>query len=111
MTVGQMDKCLRIHKLWNGLHPDIQKALWKDKLNPKKSSYNSVLSADELHEVADLIVNDESTYQCQQNGHEHDCCNNFLGNNHHMNGQSNNSYAGPSHLNNIDNERRDQRNP
>ena len=31
--IGEMDKCTKVHKLWFGLHKEIQHNLWQDKLN------------------------------------------------------------------------------
>ncbi|KAF9439673.1 hypothetical protein P691DRAFT_642812, partial [Macrolepiota fuliginosa MF-IS2] len=52
-TMGYTDRQSRIHQLWNGFHLEIQKALWKDKLNPDSSSFGSVVKAAELNEIAD----------------------------------------------------------
>ena len=36
--IGEMDKCTKVHKLWFGLHKEIQHNLWQDKLNLEISS-------------------------------------------------------------------------
>ncbi|KAF9440433.1 hypothetical protein P691DRAFT_635426, partial [Macrolepiota fuliginosa MF-IS2] len=52
-TVGYTDYHSHIHKLWNGFCLELQKALWRDKLNPESSSCNSIVKAAELNEIAD----------------------------------------------------------
>ncbi|KAF9440284.1 hypothetical protein P691DRAFT_793769 [Macrolepiota fuliginosa MF-IS2] len=44
----------------NELFTTIQKALWKDKLNPDSSSFSLIVKAAELNEIADSIVNEGS---------------------------------------------------
>ncbi|TFK17111.1 hypothetical protein FA15DRAFT_549776, partial [Coprinopsis marcescibilis] len=41
-TIGFTDKRERVSKLWHGLRPSIQKALWKDKLHPDTAKWKHV---------------------------------------------------------------------
>ncbi|KAE9382849.1 hypothetical protein BT96DRAFT_844981, partial [Gymnopus androsaceus JB14] len=41
-TIGLIDEREKVHKLWCGLNIDIQKGLWREKLNPEYSTYNDV---------------------------------------------------------------------
>ncbi|KAE9383128.1 hypothetical protein BT96DRAFT_961093 [Gymnopus androsaceus JB14] len=38
-TIGLIDEREKVHKLWSGLNRNIQKGLWREKLNPEYSSY------------------------------------------------------------------------
>lgn len=80
MTVGYTDKRERVNKLWFGLRPDIQRALWKDKLNPDTSSYESVLYAAELNEIANSVMQEnrrDSQYKRGHNNREHEHFSNY----------------------------------
>ena len=46
----------QVIKLWHGFNPYIQTDLWKDKLNPEKSSLISVLVAAEIIEIAHSVT-------------------------------------------------------
>ncbi|KAJ3565670.1 hypothetical protein NP233_g7487 [Leucocoprinus birnbaumii] len=105
-TVGHTDRRSKVHKLWNGFRPEIQKALWKDKLNPEKSSYKSVLQAAELHEIVEMIVQDEINYHSRHSGHREHQRNHSR--ERRPNYRPHDNRAGPSRLNNIEYGNRDR---
>ncbi|KAF9034842.1 hypothetical protein BJ165DRAFT_1356096, partial [Panaeolus papilionaceus] len=41
-TIGYADKRERVNRLWRGFRPEIQQALWKDKLHPDRSKWDKV---------------------------------------------------------------------
>ncbi|KAJ7595366.1 hypothetical protein C8J56DRAFT_763083, partial [Mycena floridula] len=51
-SIGIMDEMEKVHRLWTGLHDEIQDRLWMEKLNPERSSYQDVVDSAELIEVA-----------------------------------------------------------
>ncbi|KAJ2935595.1 hypothetical protein H1R20_g1499, partial [Candolleomyces eurysporus] len=55
VTIGFSDKRERVHKLWTGLCPSLQKALWIDKLNPETSAWKQVVRIAEINEIAESI--------------------------------------------------------
>jgi hypothetical protein len=55
VTIGFSYKREQVHKLWNGLCPSLQKALWIDKLNPETSSWKRVVRVAKINEIADSI--------------------------------------------------------
>ncbi|KAK0234976.1 hypothetical protein EDD85DRAFT_733315, partial [Armillaria nabsnona] len=50
-TVSVTSERDHVERLWTGLHVEIQKDLWREKLHPEFSSYKKVLRAAELAEV------------------------------------------------------------
>ncbi|KAF8079210.1 hypothetical protein FPV67DRAFT_1776248 [Lyophyllum atratum] len=54
-TIGFADKRERVNKLWYGLRPALQKALWKDRLNPETSKWAAVVKAAEINEIAEAV--------------------------------------------------------
>ncbi|KIK51076.1 hypothetical protein GYMLUDRAFT_181906, partial [Collybiopsis luxurians FD-317 M1] len=50
-TVGIIDEREKAHKLWSSLNKNIQKGLWREKLNPEISTYDEIASAAELIEI------------------------------------------------------------
>lgn len=53
--IGDVTDRDKVMKLWFGLNPHIQSELWRDKLNPEKSSLKSVVSAAEVIEIAHSV--------------------------------------------------------
>ena len=64
-SIGSSDDCERIHKLWKGLRRDIQKELWKEKLNPETSSWKRVARHAEITELSNSVGMYDPT-QCNQ---------------------------------------------
>lgn len=54
-SIGFTDQRERVNKLWYGLRTDIQKALWKERLNPEEAEWSQVVSAAEIHEIAEAV--------------------------------------------------------
>ena len=54
--IGDISERDQVIKLWHGFNPYIQTDLWKDKLNPEKSSLKSVLAAAEIIEIAHSVT-------------------------------------------------------
>ncbi|KIK50417.1 hypothetical protein GYMLUDRAFT_182823, partial [Collybiopsis luxurians FD-317 M1] len=50
-TIGLIDECEKVHKLWSSLNRKIQKGLWREKLNPEISFYDEIANAAELVEI------------------------------------------------------------
>ena len=67
-TIGLIDERKKVHKLWSGLNIDIQKGLWREKLNLEYSTYNDVAAAAELVEIIDNV----SSMNEQYSEHESD---------------------------------------
>ncbi|KAJ3889903.1 hypothetical protein GG344DRAFT_78374 [Lentinula edodes] len=59
-TVGILDEREKVHKLWTSLNANIQKGLWKEKLNPELSTYIEVASTAELIEIMENNITDSS---------------------------------------------------
>jgi hypothetical protein len=53
--IGSSTKRERVEKLWNGLRPELQQALWRENLEPQHSTWEQVLRVAERHEIADQI--------------------------------------------------------
>ena len=51
-----MDERTRVHKLWFGLRKEIQKELWRERLNPEISSLREVIAAAEIIEIAQSVT-------------------------------------------------------
>jgi hypothetical protein len=58
-TIGSSTKRERVEKLWNGLRPELQQALWRENLEPQHSTWKQVLRVAERHEIADQIVSND----------------------------------------------------
>ncbi|KAH7875233.1 uncharacterized protein C8R40DRAFT_1190384, partial [Lentinula edodes] len=58
--VGILDEREKVHKLWTSLNANIQKGLWKEKLNPELSTYIEVASTAELIEIMENNITDSS---------------------------------------------------
>ena len=54
--IGEMDECTKVHKLWFGLHREIQHDLWRDKLNPEILSLWSIIADAEIIEIAQSVT-------------------------------------------------------
>ena len=54
--IGEIPLQEQVIKFWNGTRPSIQKELWKNKLNPEVSTWDSVVSIAEVIEIADNIA-------------------------------------------------------
>ncbi|KAG9221532.1 hypothetical protein CCMSSC00406_0009355 [Pleurotus cornucopiae] len=54
--IGQTLERDRVNKLWFGLRASIQQDLWRDRRNPETSSWNEVVSAAEVIEIAQSVV-------------------------------------------------------
>jgi len=55
MSISFSDKGEHVHKLWKGLQCDIQKELWKEKLNPKTSSWKRVACHAKIIELSNSV--------------------------------------------------------
>ena len=53
--IGNVGEREKVTKLWNGFQYWIQSELWKDKLNPEKSSLREVIAAAEVIEIAHSV--------------------------------------------------------
>ncbi|KAJ3886641.1 hypothetical protein GG344DRAFT_69499 [Lentinula edodes] len=60
-TVGILDEREKVHKLWTSLNANIQKGLWKEKLNPELSTYIEVASTAELIEIMENNITSDSS--------------------------------------------------
>ncbi|KAF7422285.1 hypothetical protein PC9H_010441 [Pleurotus ostreatus] len=54
--IGQTLERDRVNKLWFGLRASIQQDLWRDRRNPETSSWDEVVSAAEVIEIAQSVV-------------------------------------------------------
>ena len=54
-SIGFSDNRERVHKLWKGLRRDIQKELWKEKLNPETTSWKRVARHAEIIELSNSV--------------------------------------------------------
>ena len=54
--IGNIPKQDRVLKFWNSARPSIQKELWKSKLNPEVSSWETVVAQAEIIEIADNVA-------------------------------------------------------
>ena len=54
--IGNIPKQDQVLKFWNGAKPSIQKELWRNKLNPELSSWESVVAQAEIIEIADNVA-------------------------------------------------------
>ncbi|KAG5635146.1 hypothetical protein H0H81_012288 [Sphagnurus paluster] len=56
IMIGIIDERERVMKLWHGLRTDIQKALWRERLNPEISSWEEVCEAAQIIEISEGIT-------------------------------------------------------
>ena len=54
--IGEEDERTKVTKFWSGLQYEIQRDLWRDKLNPEVSSLKEVVAAAEIVEIARSVV-------------------------------------------------------
>ena len=54
--IRETNECTKVHKLWFGLHKEIQHDLWWDKLNPDVSSLWTAIAGAEIIEIAQSIM-------------------------------------------------------
>ena len=54
--IGEIPLQEQVIKFWNGARPSIQRELWKNKLNPEVSTWDSVVSIAEIIEIADNVA-------------------------------------------------------
>ncbi|KAJ8481441.1 hypothetical protein ONZ45_g15313 [Pleurotus djamor] len=66
--IGMTDERERVNKLWNGLRFDIQKDLWKDRLNPETASWDKVVEAAEIIEISLSIGASQHSRDHQKKG-------------------------------------------
>ena len=57
-TIGETAEQAKVNKSWFGLRRKIQQDLWKEKLNPKVSRLKDVVSAAEILEIAQSVMDD-----------------------------------------------------
>ena len=68
-SIGFSDKRECVHKLWKGLRRDVQKELWKEKLNPETSSWKRVAHHAEIIELSNSVgVYDAGQHNQGSNG-------------------------------------------
>ncbi|CAA7270376.1 unnamed protein product [Cyclocybe aegerita] len=61
-TLGSSSTRQRVDKLWNGLRVELQRALWRENLDPQTSSWKEVVCVAERHEITDrLVLGDHNT--------------------------------------------------
>jgi len=58
-TIGSSTKHERVEKLWKGLWPELQQALWRENLEPQHSTWKQALWVAERHDIADRTQTDE----------------------------------------------------
>jgi len=88
-TIGSSTKRERVEKLWNGLRPELQQALWRENLEPQHSTWKQVLRVAERHEIADRIIPNEK----RSNGNGTGGSRNQNNRQKPDNGNENNSYS------------------
>ena len=54
--IGEEDERTKVTKFWSSLQYEIQRDLWRDKLNPEVSSLKEVVAAAEIVEIARSVV-------------------------------------------------------
>jgi len=55
--IGSVTKRERVLKFWKGIRLQIQKALWRDGLNPEVSTWEEVIEQAEIIEISESVVN------------------------------------------------------
>ncbi|KIN95152.1 hypothetical protein M404DRAFT_166570, partial [Pisolithus tinctorius Marx 270] len=50
--IGEMNERTKVHKFWSGLCRELQRDLWKEKLNPEISTLKKVIASAEILEIA-----------------------------------------------------------
>jgi hypothetical protein len=54
--IGMISERDRVLKLWSGVKPDIQSALWRSQLNPEVSNWDEVLAQAEIIEISENVA-------------------------------------------------------
>ncbi|KIN95766.1 hypothetical protein M404DRAFT_33908 [Pisolithus tinctorius Marx 270] len=54
--IGETDKCTKVHKFWSGLRKELQRDLWKEKLNLEVSSLKKISASAEILEIAQTVA-------------------------------------------------------
>ncbi|PPQ85966.1 hypothetical protein CVT26_012688 [Gymnopilus dilepis] len=54
-TVGSTSEQEKVDHLWKGLRPELQRALWRENLDPRTSTWDEIIQVAERHEIADRI--------------------------------------------------------
>ncbi|PPQ86310.1 hypothetical protein CVT26_005641, partial [Gymnopilus dilepis] len=54
-TVGSTSEQEKVDHLWKGLRPELQRALWRENLDPRTSTWEEIIQVAERHEIADRI--------------------------------------------------------
>lgn len=54
--IGETDERAKVHKLWSGLRKELQRDLWREKLNPEVSSLKKVAATAEILEIAQTVT-------------------------------------------------------
>jgi hypothetical protein len=54
--IGSIDEREQVVKFWKGCKPVIQKALWRDGLNPEISSWDEVIRKAEIIEISENVM-------------------------------------------------------
>ncbi|KIN99473.1 hypothetical protein M404DRAFT_73492, partial [Pisolithus tinctorius Marx 270] len=49
--IGETNECTKVHKFWSGLRQELQRDLWKEKLNPEISMLKKVVASAEILEI------------------------------------------------------------
>ncbi|KIO05447.1 hypothetical protein M404DRAFT_68327, partial [Pisolithus tinctorius Marx 270] len=50
--IGETNERTKVHKFWSGLRRELQRDLWKEKLNPEISTLKKVVASAEILEIA-----------------------------------------------------------
>ncbi|KAG6824154.1 hypothetical protein H0H92_007833, partial [Tricholoma furcatifolium] len=56
MMIGISDEREKVIKLWHSLRPGIQKALWRERLNPEVSTWEEVSEAAQIIEISEGVM-------------------------------------------------------
>ncbi|KIO10654.1 hypothetical protein M404DRAFT_20901 [Pisolithus tinctorius Marx 270] len=56
--IGETNECTKVHKFWSGLRKELQRDLWKEKLNPEISSLKKISASAEILEIAQTVAGD-----------------------------------------------------
>ncbi|KAG6905345.1 hypothetical protein DXG01_003326 [Tephrocybe rancida] len=59
--IGMSDEQEQVIKLWHGLRTSIQKALWKERLNPEISTWEEVSEAAQIIEISEGVTDPRET--------------------------------------------------
>src|SRR6266446_7924832 len=67
--IGSVTKRERVLKFWKGIRLQIQKALWRDGLNPEVSTWEEVIEQAEIIEISESVVDPRDKKGKPSNGH------------------------------------------